>query len=82
MLSKERHQTATGPDPSNTFINHARKALRRKLSLPEYHALLADTDTECQNLYTPDDPPETMELPANDGQTVRYQSKSEEEKKI
>lgn len=68
-------------DPSNTFINHARKALRRKLSLPEYHALLANTDAECQSLSTPDDPPETMELPANDGQTVRHQSKSKEEKK-
>lgn len=68
-------------DPSNTFINHARKALRRKLCLPEYHALLADTDRECQSLHTPDDPPETVELPANDGQTVRHQSKSEEEKK-
>jgi len=68
-------------DPGNTFINHARKALRRKLSLPEYHALLADTDRECQSLHTPDDPPETVELPANDGQTVRHQSKSEEEKK-
>jgi replication initiation protein RepC len=68
-------------DPSNTFINHARKALRRKLSLPEYHALLADTDRECQSLHTPDDPLETVELPANDGQTVRHQSKSEEEKK-
>lgn len=68
-------------DPSNAFINHARKALRRKLSLPEYHALLANTDAECQSLSTPDDPPETMELPANDGQTVRHQSKSEEEKK-
>ncbi|MFV1530346.1 MULTISPECIES: plasmid replication protein RepC [unclassified Phaeobacter] len=68
-------------DPSSTFINHARKALRRKLSLPEYHALLADTDRECQSLHTPDDPPETVELPANDGQTVRHLSKSEEEKK-
>ena len=68
-------------DPSNAFINHARKALRRKLSLPEYHALLANTDAECQSLSTPDDPPETMELPANGGQTVRHQSKSEEEKK-
>ena len=68
-------------DPSNTFISHARRALRRKLSLPEYHALLADTDRECQSLHTPDDPPETVELPANDGQTVRHQSKSEEEKK-
>ena len=68
-------------DPSNTFINHARRALRRKLSLTEYHALLADTDKECQTLYTPDNPPETVELPANDGQTVRHQSMSEEEKK-
>ena len=68
-------------DPSNSFINHARRALRRKLSLPEYHALLADTDRECRSLSTPDDPPETVDLPANDGQTVRHQSKSEEEKK-
>lgn len=68
-------------DPSNTFINHARKALRRKLSLPEYHALLADADSVCQSLSTPDDSPETMELPGNDGQTVRHHSKSEEEKK-
>ena len=68
-------------NPSNAFINHARRALRRKLSLPEYHALLADTDKECLTLHTPDDPPETVELPANDGQTVRHQSMSEEEKK-
>lgn len=68
-------------DPNNTFINHARKTLRRKLSLPEYRALLSDTDAECQSLSTPDDPPETMQLPANDGQSVRHQSKSDEEKK-
>ncbi len=68
-------------DPSNAFINHARRSLRRKLSLPEYHALLANTDAECQSLSAPDDPPETLKLPANDGQTVRHQSKSEEEKK-
>ena len=68
-------------DPSNAFINHARKALRRKLSLPEYHALLANTDAECQSLSTPDDPPETMELPANDGQTARHHSKSEKKQK-
>jgi len=67
-------------DPNNAFINYARKALRRKLSLPEYHALLANTDAECQGLSTPDDPPETMELPANDGQTVRHHSKSRKEK--
>lgn len=68
-------------DPSNAFINHARRSLRRKLSLPEYHALLANTDAECQSLSAPDDPPETLKLPANDGQTVRHQSKSEKEKK-
>jgi replication initiation protein RepC len=68
-------------DPSNAFINHARRSLRRKLSLPEYHALLANTDAECQSLSAPDDPPETLKLPANAGQTVRHQSKSEEEKK-
>ena len=68
-------------DPTNPIIHHARKALRRKLSLPEYHALLANTDAECQSLSTPDASPETMKLPANDGQTVRHQSKSEEEKK-
>ncbi|MFG6539070.1 plasmid replication protein RepC [Sulfitobacter sp. CS16] len=68
-------------DPSNTFINHARKALRRKMSLPEYHALLANTDAKCQSLSTPDGPPETMELPANDGQTVRHQSKSKKGRK-
>ncbi|MEI4197734.1 plasmid replication protein RepC [Roseovarius sp. E0-M6] len=68
-------------DPTNPIIHHARKALRRKLNLPEYRALLANTDAECQSLSTPDDSPETMQLPANDGQTVRHQSKSEEEKK-
>lgn len=68
-------------DPTNPIIHHTRKALRRKLSLPEYRALLANTDAECQSLSTPDDSPETMQLPANDGQTVRHQSKSEEEKK-
>lgn len=68
-------------DPSNAFINYARRALRRKLSLPDYHVLLANTDAECRSLYIPDDPSETMELPANDGQTVRHQSMSEEEEK-
>ncbi|HEV8036910.1 MAG TPA: plasmid replication protein RepC [Yoonia sp.] len=68
-------------DPSNSLINHARRFLRRKLSLPEYHALLTDTEVKCQSLATPNDPPETMELPANDGQTVRHQSKYEKEQK-
>lgn len=68
-------------DPSNSFIDLARRALRRKLNLTEYNALLADTDAECQCLSSPDVSPEAMKLPANDGQIVRHQSKSEEEKK-
>ncbi|MGS4985551.1 MULTISPECIES: plasmid replication protein RepC [Pseudosulfitobacter] len=68
-------------EPCNAFIDHARRVLRRKLSLPEYHALLADTNAVCQSLSTLHDTAETIELPANDGQTVRHQSKSEEERK-
>jgi replication initiation protein RepC len=68
-------------DPTNSFIQDTRRALRRKLSLTEYRALLADTDAECQCLSTPDDSPETMKPPANDGQIVRHQSKSKKEKK-
>ncbi|MCZ4354623.1 plasmid replication protein RepC [Roseovarius aestuarii] len=68
-------------DPANTFIHQARKQLRRKLSLPDYRALLADSEAECQRLATPDDAPETMQLPVNDGHTVRHISKSKEEKK-
>jgi replication initiation protein RepC len=68
-------------DPSNSFVGHARKALRRKLSLPEYQALLSSTDAECQGLSTPDGSPETMKLPAYDGQTVRHQSRFKEENK-
>jgi len=68
-------------DPTNAFIQPTRKALRRKLSLPQYRALLADAEAECQRLSAPDNSPETMEMPVNDGQTVRHQSKSEKEKK-
>ncbi|MEO9781716.1 MAG: plasmid replication protein RepC [Sedimentitalea sp.] len=65
----------------NPFIRDARKALRRKLSLSEYRALLAGTDAEFELISMEPDAPETMTLPANDGQTVRHQSKSEEERK-
>ncbi len=79
ILTKLAHLEEHNPDTS--FIHHARKVLRRKLSLPEYRALLADTEAECQSLSTPDDSPETMKLPVNDGQIVRHQSKSVKEQK-
>ncbi len=68
-------------DPESTFVRETRQALRRKLSLREYRALLADTDAKCQLLSTSVDIPETTKLPANDGQTVRHQSRSEKGKK-
>lgn len=67
-------------DPMNSFLQGARKALRRKLSLPEYHVLLAEADAKCQHLPKPDDSPKAVKMPANDGQTVRHQSRSEKEK--
>lgn len=68
-------------DPANLFAQQARKALRRKLSLPQYHALLSETDAECQYLSNPVSAPEAMDLTANDGQTVRHHSKSGKERK-
>ncbi len=68
-------------DPTNAFIQKARRALRRKLSLPQYHELLAEAAAECQSLSTPDNSPQSIELTANDGQTVRYQSMSKQEEK-
>ncbi|MFA8388002.1 MAG: plasmid replication protein RepC [Pelagibaca sp.] len=66
-------------DPGNSFIHEARKALRRKLSLLEYRTLLANADAKCESLSTFLNSPEATELPANDGQTVRHQSRSEKE---
>jgi replication initiation protein RepC len=68
-------------DPTNAFIQKARRALRRKLSLPQYHELLAEAAAECQSLSTPDNSPQSIELTANDGQTVRHQSMSKQEEK-
>lgn len=68
-------------DPNNTTAIEVRKALRRNLNLPEYHALLATVDTECENLQTTRCTAKPTILPANDGQTVRHQSKSVKEKK-
>lgn len=68
-------------DGENPFIQGARKALRRKLNISQYRALLADTEHQCHLVSTAVDTPETVKLPANDGQTVRHHSKSQKEKK-
>lgn len=66
-------------DPQSVFPREARKALRRKLSMEEYGALLAEANSHCGKTSTAVDAPESIKLPANDGQTARHQSKSEKE---
>ncbi len=68
-------------NPESTFPSEVRKALRRKLSIAEYRALLATADTECDLMSTAVDAPRTTILPANDGQTDRHQSRSKKEDK-
>ncbi|TNF19792.1 MAG: replication initiator RepC [Rhodobacteraceae bacterium] len=70
-----------GAEPENPLPQDTRKALRRKLSVAEYRALLAAAEAECQRLSTAVDAPEAREMPANDGQTVRHHSMSEKEQK-
>jgi len=79
ILTRLAYLEESGPE--NSLVQETRKVLRRKLSLPEYRILLANADAECQLLSTAVDTPKTMKLPANDGQTVRHQSRSEEERK-
>jgi replication initiation protein RepC len=67
--------------PESPFISEVRKALRRKLSVAEYRALLTKTKTECDILSTVVDMPKATYLPANDGQNDRHHSKSNKEGK-
>jgi replication initiation protein RepC len=66
-------------EPESKFCQEARKALRRKLSMAEYRALLTELGAECQIMSTAVDAPKAMKLPANDGHNVRHHSKSEKE---
>ncbi|WP_320178902.1 plasmid replication protein RepC [Roseovarius pacificus] len=68
-------------DPDNELTNQVRRVLRRKLSITEYRALLGKLEAHCEQMSTAVDAPDTMKLPANDGQTVRHHSKSEKELK-
>ncbi|MFP7674887.1 plasmid replication protein RepC [Marivita sp. S0852] len=67
--------------PTNPLLPEIKKTLRRKLSLTEYRALLAQTDAECHALSTAVDAPETTLLSANTGQNVRHHSTSVKENK-
>ncbi|WP_417210380.1 plasmid replication protein RepC [Antarctobacter sp.] len=79
ILTKLAHLDEVEPD--NGFTQEVRRVLRRKLSIPEYHALLSELDGQIERMSTTVDAPETMKLPANDGQNVRHHSKSEKEQK-
>jgi replication initiation protein RepC len=68
-------------DPSNSLLSEVRKTLRRKLTIVEYRNLLTDVDAEYIDMSTAVDAPETIKLPANDGQIVRHHSKSIKEQK-
>lgn len=68
-------------DPESIHSHGVRRVLRRKLSIAEYRALLDELDAHCEQMSTAVDTPNTMELPANDGQNVRHHSKSKKEEK-
>ncbi len=68
-------------DPENELTHQVRRVLRRKLSIAEYRTLLGELEARCKQMSTAVDAPETMKLPANDGQTVRHHSKSKKEQK-
>lgn len=68
-------------DPSNSLLSEVRKTLRRKLTIVEYRNLLTEVDAEYIGMSTAVDAPETIKLPANDGQIVRHHSRSIKEQK-
>ena len=68
-------------DPSNSLLFEVRKTLRRKLTIVEYRNLLTEVDAEYIGMSTAVDAPETIKLPANDGQIVRHHSRSIKEQK-
>lgn len=68
-------------DPKNELTHQVRRVIRRKLSIAEYRSLLGELEAQCKQMSTAVDAPETMKLPANDGQTVRHFSKSKKEQK-
>ena len=67
--------------PGNSLLSEVRKTLRRKLTIVEYRNLLTEVDAEYIGMSTAVDAPETIKLPANDGQIVRHHSRSIKEPK-
>lgn len=68
-------------DSASDLVRDLRKTLRRKLTLSDYRTVLELLEGPCSQLSTAVDQQEATKLPANDGQTVRHQSKSEKERK-
>lgn len=67
--------------PDVALVTAARKALRRRLVESEYQALITEATTALHQMSTAVDVPVPMNLPANDGQIVRHQSRSYKEEK-
>ena len=61
------------------IILKTRKTLRRKLDISAYQAILAQLSATSEDLEIEDQMPKATKLPANDGQTVRHQPRSEKE---
>ena len=68
-------------DPGNLFTAEVRKALRRKLSVPDHRALLAQVEAKCSNKSTAVDTSAAPEMSVNNGQNDRHLSRSEKEEK-
>lgn len=67
-------------EPGSAFADSARKAMRRKLAVAEYRAMLEQVTDQLRQMSTVVDVVIPTELPANDGQIARHLSKSEKEK--
>jgi replication initiation protein RepC len=70
-----------GVEPGNPFAESVRRTMRRKLAVVEYRSLLEQVTYQLGQMSTVVDVLIPTKLPANDGQIVRHQSKSEKEKK-
>lgn len=66
-------------EPESHLAANIRRVLRRKLSVTEYRALFSELQSLMDQMSTAVDAPDTMKLPANDGQDARHQSMSRKE---
>lgn len=68
-------------DPQSELTHQVRRLLRRKLSITDYRDLIDKLEAHREQMSTAVDAPDTIKLPASDGQTDRHHSKSEKEQK-